>query len=335
MKQKTWWSVAVCGVLLALLGLVPAAQAQEEDTTVVTPPATAQEKMKQMTVCTTCHDETEKKPILAFFQHPHGSLGDPRTPVCQTCHGESKKHLDGAQTPDGVRPPPDRVFGRTRTSTAQYEPASPQVQSEVCLSCHKGSLRMRWPGSQHESNDVACTNCHLNHNPVDSVRDRLEQPSVCFTCHKEKRAEFNKISHMPLENGKVICSDCHNPHGSPGPKLLVKNTVTETCFTCHADKRGPFLWEHQAATEDCTNCHNPHGSNITPLLKDRPPFLCESCHNGPHNSVTATGSSAGGIQSGGVAAGGNPSVMVTGRACLNCHVMVHGSNSPAGAFLHR
>jgi hypothetical protein len=24
-----------------------------------------------------------------------------------------------------------------------------------------------------------------------------------------------------------------------------------------------------------------------------------------------------------------------GRACMNCHVMVHGSNSPAGAYLHR
>jgi hypothetical protein len=25
----------------------------------------------------------------------------------------------------------------------------------------------------------------------------------------------------------------------------------------------------------------------------------------------------------------------SGRACLNCHSMVHGSNSPSGAFLHR
>ena len=25
----------------------------------------------------------------------------------------------------------------------------------------------------------------------------------------------------------------------------------------------------------------------------------------------------------------------TGRACLNCHVMVHGSNSPAGGLFQR
>jgi DmsE family decaheme c-type cytochrome len=204
---------------------------------------------------------------------------------------------------------------------------------------------MRWPGSQHDANDVACTNCHVNHSPEDTVRVRETQASVCFTCHKEKRAEFNKISHMPLETGKVVCSDCHNPHGAPGPKLLVKNTVNETCFECHADKRGPFLWEHQPATEDCTNCHNPHGSNITPLLKSRPPFLCQECHDGPHNSILPTGT---GVTNAGLAGSGvagvqvNPGLnsplagnTVSGRACLNCHVQIHGSNSPTGPFLHR
>jgi len=121
---------------------------------------------------------------------------------------------------------------------------------------------------------------------------------------------------------------------------LKKNTVTETCYQCHADKRGPFLWEHQPAAEDCTNCHTPHGSNITPLLKSRAPVLCEECHNGPHQSKTAYAGNLGGIQSGlssatPLTAPVNPNSGTTGRACMNCHVMVHGSNSPAGAYLHR
>jgi DmsE family decaheme c-type cytochrome len=113
------------------------------------------------------------------------------------------------------------------------------------------------------------------------------------------------------------------------------NTVNETCFQCHADKRGPFLWEHQPVNEDCTLCHKPHGSNISPLLKSRPPFLCDECHNGPHTSTSPFGTAVTGIQGGGVAAGGSPSTSAAGRACMNCHVMVHGSNSPAGALLHR
>ncbi len=83
----------------------------------------------------------------------------------------------------------------------------------------------------------------------------------------------------------------------------MKNTVTETCTTCHAEKRGPFLWEHQPVNEDCTNCHTPHGSNITPLLKSRPPFLCDECHDGPHNSQAPYGTAVAGIQGGGALAG--------------------------------
>jgi DmsE family decaheme c-type cytochrome len=164
---------------------------------------------------------------------------------------------------------------------------------------------------------------------------------VCFTCHKEQRADTHKISTHPIDAGKVVCSDCHNPHGSVGPKLLKKNTVRETCFTCHAEKRGPFLWEHQPVAEDCTICHTPHGSNLTPLLKSRAPFLCDDCHDGPHNSQANYGPNVGGIQSSGsgltatASSPKAPSSSAAGRACMNCHVMIHGSNSPAGAFLQR
>jgi len=371
MKQKIKWRAAAC--LMLALGLAQAAHAAGAGWGASAPGATpttigqgamglnygpktpesastntsetARARLAKDVMCTTCHDETEPKAILSVYQGPHGNVGDARTPGCQTCHGPSEEHRLGKGDANGHRPPPDRVFGTSKTTSANFQPLTPKEQSEVCMSCHKGGLRMRWPGSQHDANDVACTNCHANHKPEDDVRVRETQASVCFACHKEKRAEFNKISHMPLETGKVVCSDCHNPHGAPGPKLLVKNTVNETCFECHADKRGPFLWEHQPATEDCTSCHNPHGSNITPLLKSRPPFLCQECHSGPHNSTLPT---AQGVTNGGLASAGMPGVqvnpnlntplasnMLSGRACLNCHVQIHGTNSPTGPFLHR
>ena len=333
MKLKIWWSAAFCGVMLAL-GLAAAAQAADNPPPASGNDSVAQQRLKRDAACTKCHDESETKPILSVYQRPHGAVGDPNAPSCQSCHGESKDHLGGATGNKDHRPRPDHVFGSKR-STAGYEPDSAQEQSETCLSCHKSGLRMRWPGSQHESNDVACTSCHVNHRPNDPMLAKTEQPDVCFTCHKDQRAELKKISAHPVDAGKLACSDCHNPHGSAGPKLLAKNTVNETCFTCHADKRGPFLWEHQPATEECVNCHTPHGSNITPLLKSRPPFLCDECHNGPHTSGSAMGSSVAGIQGGGVAPGGSAGIMNVGRSCMNCHVMVHGSNSPAGAFLHR
>ena len=77
--------------------------------------------------------------------------------------------------------------------------------------------------------------------------------------------------------------------------------------------------------------------------------MCDECHDGPHNSQAPYGSGAAGIQGGNgyQAALGtsgstlnkgvppSPSTSAVGRACMNCHVMIHGSNSPAGAFLHR
>jgi DmsE family decaheme c-type cytochrome len=289
----------------------------------------AKASLKRDAVCTRCHDESETVPILAIYQTKHGVKGDPRTPTCQSCHGESEKHVSGVM--DGkTRSAPDIVFKK-----GVYAAADDRVLTAQCLTCHKGTARTNWEGSQHQKNEMACNSCHTIHAAADKVRDRKTQTEVCFTCHKEQRADTHKISTHPIDAGKVVCSDCHNPHGSAGPKLLKKNTVTETCFTCHAEKRGPFTWEHQPATEDCTNCHTPHGSNITPLLKSRPPFLCQECHDGPHSSGAAYGPSATTAIT--TSAGGLtlPSNNANARACMNCHAMVHGSNSPAGAFLHR
>ena len=82
----------------------------------------------------------------------------------------------------------------------------------------------------------------------------------------------------------MVCSDCHNPHGSAGPHALKEFTVNETCYNCHADKRGPMLWEHQPVREDCINCHTPHGSTQARLMKEHMGFMCSSCHSAVSNN---------------------------------------------------
>jgi DmsE family decaheme c-type cytochrome len=292
----------------------------------------AKASLKRDAVCTRCHDESEATPILSIYQTKHGVKGDARTPNCQTCHGESEKHVRGDMN-GKTRTPPDFVFKK-----GVYAVSDDKALSAQCLTCHKGKTRTNWEGSQHQNNQVACSSCHVIHAPADKVRDRKMQTAVCYTCHKEQRADSHKISTHPIAAGKVICSDCHNPHGSAGPKLLKKNTVTETCYTCHAEKRGPFVFAHPPVTEDCSNCHTAHGSNITPLLKSRSPFLCQECHDGTHASGTPVGPNAAGIQGGlATAAGGTlyPSANNAVNGCMNCHTKVHGSNSPAGGYLQR
>src|SRR5665647_194094 len=291
----------------------------------------AQEGLKKDALCTKCHDESETAPVLSIYQTKHGVRGDANAPTCQSCHGASENHLKGDQSGKG-RAAPDVVFKK-----GAFPVTDDKVRANQCLTCHKGGTRNNWDGGQHQNNGVACNDCHKVHRPTDDVRNKKTQPEVCFTCHKDQRADSKKISHHPIGEGKVVCSDCHNPHGSTGPKMLKKATVNETCFTCHAEKRGPFLWEHQPVTEDCTNCHTPHGSNITPLLKSRAPFLCDECHNGPHQSASPAAGNVAGIQGGLTTSSANKSVSpgYAARSCMNCHVMVHGSNSPAGSLLHR
>ena len=301
--------------------------------------------LKGDATCTGCHDEADDSgvdsksmlalhpSVLAIAKTKHGVRGDSRTPTCTNCHGESLTHV---KKPEGLkdRPGPDRSYGKKSTTPVA-------ARNDACLSCHsKEAKRHQWDGSAHQVNDVSCTSCHQVHTAHDKVRDKKTQPEVCYTCHKEQRAESKKMSHHPIGEGKVTCSDCHNSHGSTGPKLLKKNTLNETCFSCHAEKRGPFLWEHQPVTEDCSTCHTPHGSNITPLLKSRAPFLCDECHNGPHQSSSPAGPNVAGIQGGlttSTAATSNKTVSpgYAARSCQNCHMMVHGSNSPAGSLLHR
>jgi DmsE family decaheme c-type cytochrome len=296
----------------------------------------AQDSLARDAVCTKCHDENDNKPILAIYQTKHGVKSDARTPSCQSCHGTSDKHV---KNPEGTspRPTPEIVFGaKLKVKTA----STPDLQNVACLTCHKAGLRVNWSGSEHQNHDLACSTCHQVHAPVDKVLVKLTQPEVCETCHQTQRAQLRRISTHPVAAGEMTCSDCHNPHGSSGPKLLVKNSINETCYTCHAEKRGPFLWEHAPVRESCLNCHTPHGSTNPPLLKQRVPFLCQDCHTADHGSGINSGAN---LPNGNVTtangvlppASQSPRAQTNARACLNCHVLVHGSNHPAGAKFQR
>jgi DmsE family decaheme c-type cytochrome len=275
--------------------------------------------------CLTCHGSDPK--VMAVFTSPMAMTGDPRTPFamggCMTCHGPSDNHIAMKS------PYPDVVFKGPHKSPAE-------ARNQVCLSCHESGLRMNWVGSKMQRNGVACTDCHTAHTAKDPILVKATQPQICFTCHAQQRADALKYSHHPIDEGKVVCSDCHNPHGSPGDtKSLKEFTVNETCYNCHADKRGPMLWEHQPVRDNCLNCHTPHGSNQPRLMKEQMNFLCASCHSAESNNSGGAFGGAHSIPFRGPGSTFFNSALANQRTCVNCHSQVHGSNSPAGAFFIR
>src|SRR5207248_650976 len=95
----------------------------------------------------------------------------------------------------------------------------PAEVSGLCTTCHSGGQRMHWLGSVHEAKNVSCVSCHSVHDEKANGGQAplLSKPSeaqVCYQCHAEKKAQIRKSGHMPLVEGKMGCSACHNPHGS-------------------------------------------------------------------------------------------------------------------------
>lgn len=269
--------------------------------------------------CIECHDETELYPVQSIFKTVHGMAGDSRTPMgnhdCESCHGPSAGHAGKSR-----KTPPTVSFGPKWTS-----PAADRIA--VCTNCHSNAGRIHWEGSTHESEDLVCTDCHMSHAQTDPIKDRNLQANVCFKCHKNQLAESNLPSRHPIKEGKTVCTDCHNPHGTSTVADLVQPSLIETCISCHKEKRGPFIFEHQPASEDCSECHKAHGSVQPALLVSRPPFLCQQCHMGNfHQSELNDGSGL---------PGRRPSFLLLGKGCVNCHSQVHGTNHPSGARLTR
>jgi len=144
---------------------------------------------------------------------------------------------------------------------------------------------------------------------------RVAEPYICYNCHKAQQAQVKMVTHHPISEGKVKCTDCHNPHGGPNG-MLNQESVNETCFKCHPEKLGPFTFEHPPVVEDCTICHNPHGSVQDNLLVQSEPMVCLKCHAAPHNRGTGAANPL---------RGAAPFAKYYNN-CASCHSQVHGSN---------
>jgi DmsE family decaheme c-type cytochrome len=257
--------------------------------------------------CATCHTGYD----TSIAASKHGQAMNPRSPAagfgCETCHGPGEAH---ASDPEKIKP-------------VQFDKLHAADVTANCASCHNRGAHALWKGSQHEQRNVSCVTCHSIHQPRSATGQlkAINQQQQCMSCHRDKVAKLDRSGHMPVREGKMECTSCHNPHGSTNVRLLrAGNTINESCSTCHAEKRGPFLFEHAGVSGDsCATCHDPHGSNNDRMLVAKLPFLCQRCHNHIRHPST--------IYDGRVLQSSN---RLFGRSCVTCHSAIHGSNHPAG-----
>ncbi len=260
--------------------------------------------------CKTCHEDM---PVKGFFKSyedsPHyvtllDKKKGPEWHGCEACHGPGKEHVEG---------------GGDKTKIFTFKNASAQEISARCLDCHQyGEEHGNFARSAHLENGVGCTDCHDPHHAKESqFLLKAKQPDLCYTCHLDKKQQFNRPFHHRVNEGLVKCTDCHNQHGGfQARQLRATGSQDLVCFTCHTEKAGPFVYEHESVKiEGCAACHMPHGSSNPRLLKRaQVNLLCLECH--------AFSADAG------------PSATPTFhnqaqkyQACTMCHTAIHGSNS--------
>jgi DmsE family decaheme c-type cytochrome len=299
--------------------------------------AAAQAQAPGPEVCKACH-----APYVASYETTkHGQKGNVAGPTCSTCHGDATEHVakGGGRGVGGI-------FGFNNKAIAS------DAKAGVCLGCHEGNRHLAfWDSGKHKKNEISCNNCHslhgqpgpgatialVKHNPSATpfeTTSRQLQYETCTSCHKQIRSQLSKPSHHPIIEGKLACTDCHNPHGALSHAMVKAESIPQLCTSCHTEKRGPHVWEHPPVEENCLTCHNSHGSNHNRLLAEKAPNVCQDCHDAAQHPGSVYSGQQGWNFS---APATTPNTRLIARGCVNCHYQIHGSNAPAmrGKFFLR
>ena len=202
------------------------------------------------------------------------------------------------------------------SSTAVAEPGEPTGSSVLCLSCHDGTIALgemlKPPRGTSRSGSGNLQATYLrgrsgfgtnlsNHHPIGFEYNTALRGSNTELVHPS-------VIDLPMQDGKMQCTVCHDAHSSNFPPFLHKPSLNgELCTTCHIQSGANWDWMTSAhavsdavprsgnpwnerkpewagrtvAENACENCHASHNA-ATPerLIKDREERTCFRCHNG-------------------------------------------------------
>lgn len=203
---------------------------------------------KDEQICKTCHDMNEKFP-------QNGEIPDnPEDSTCFQCHkgllAQGKGHAPAINWMCNVcHNGKNGEYDEAGGGKSRYSAPNPIM--DVCFNCHK-NIKEIWFAKKSEHGPVRdgrCNRCHNPHSSPELFFMRKPIWELCTTCHSEKATGAHVISSFvrdkahpmkgkpdPARPGReLVCSGCHDPHGSEGIFLLRSKgkTAFSVCVRCH------------------------------------------------------------------------------------------------------
>lgn len=241
--------------------------------------------------------------VLNFFPSNGSDARLVGNEVCSECHLQQSEWF--GQSPHG-KMPAHSIQSSTSTSTSISTGEATETLLEVsCESCHgAGSLHALASGAPSKK----------------TIRNPGATPEICFTCHLDIQNQMSLPYHHRVNEGRLNCVDCHDPHGKDpfhASHTRLKLDRDDSCAQCHQEQTQNFAFEHEALREGCVTCHSPHGSIHPKMLTERDTNLCLKCH-------AQMQLNDGDLKIGAV----SHRFYLTQGTCWSagCHTAVHGSN---------
>jgi len=277
--------------------------------------------------------------------------------ICIFCH---TPHNARSEAPLWNRNLSSATYTVYSSKTFDATADQPTGNSKLCLSCHDGTIAL----NQIYSGTIQGTSLS---NPLTGEAnlgtDLRDDHPISFLYSDSTVADNQLIneaslpSFVKLQNGRVECTSCHDPH-TEAQYFLNNADISQLCSSCHDKKTGTQLFASSphsnvfsqtpvSATYACKNCHDVHnakametGAATIQLLRGNEEQLCFICHgtstlNGapvPNNSGvdiemrTATADGTRATAGGGIKDGTN----VTDRFYNKSHDVVSSAQSGNG-----
>ncbi|MFA5843821.1 MAG: cytochrome c3 family protein [Coriobacteriia bacterium] len=297
-----------CAPLLAALVLACALAVPGPATGLTAPHVTDQ---PETAVCAMCH-RGHSAPAQTRYRSLDSSalvgsaliIADPSTPgdsaLCFACHGTEAL---GSGTDVGT------AFGSTSThSLAPTESAFGPVQKQ-CSSCHDSHGTARTASGTPYPALLRAYNA--------SNAQVFSGDALCATCHEARPVSlwagigvWGTTAHArdvpaPVSGTGIVCSTCHDPHGSPAAPLIVgalyppaaPATVSVTandrtfCLVCHmaASETYPSGPAYAGSAHALSTKTASIGAEYASAESSRAVGECQSCHD-PMGSSDGSGS---------------------------------------------